>query len=382
MQPARATTPTMPTAPAVAPAVAPALAVVQVQTANGGAVNVSAHDLLSAVQGMLGLGLPVAPVVVLAKPGASVSVMDAATAWVKWKVTRNRWKAGTIERTGHDVRVFAQLDQHRPIDAVDEAYVRRYINSLSHLRLYGRKTRFHAVAEFLAWCVRRKYLAVSPVAAIDSEDLPWVGKKAKADMGRGKLQLASEDEARAYLRAANRWLFPTDRVAAMLPLLTGLCTGEVLHLRVRDIDFAGKRIWIRGENVDESTRPGGPWNPKTESRWRSVGIPRLLSADLAELCRQREPAALLFPSLRRRGKPWEDRWLLRIVQRTCAAAQIPAVCTHGLRGTYSTLLRNLAHLSSPDIAVLLGHSDTGATAEAHYIGSSEHQPALDHLLRS
>ncbi len=305
------------------------------------------------------------------------SVEDACLQFIKHKLDNDAWGKRSLQRGRADLAFFRAEAPHAPIQMVNVQWLRGFIKRMKKAgnALGYQKTRFFMVCEFLGWCVRRGWLKDHPADFLDREDRPWVGKRARRLMGRGKPQLRNKAEVRRYLRAASALAEASDRVTTQLPLLTGMRSGEVLHLQAADIDFEDDRIWIRDVEIDDDGDEG--WSVKTASSRRSVSLPTTLRGDLEALCAGKAPEQLLFESNRNGGgKPWADAWLRRRVKAVCEAAGTRVVPTHGLRGTYMTLLAEEARVQVADIAAVVGHADRGGTARRHYIGASAHQPAL------
>ena len=240
----------------------------------------------------------------------------------------------------------------------------------------GQRSRFHALSEFFSWCVTKGHLKANPAKSLDRTEIPWVGKRAQRLVGRGKPQLRNSGEVAAYLKAAASLDTAKERVAAMLPLLTGLRSGAVRHLRVSDGDFGVGRIWSRDIEDDEDLPV--EWDVKTASSKMTVEIPEVIRADLESLCKGRLQNEFIFPSnchKDMKGGPHDRKWLNRLVHEVCEAAGTRVVCAYGLRDTYTSLLAALGAKSAADIANLVGHDDEG-TAKRNYIGVPEHRPAL------
>lgn len=369
MQTALATTEALPTAPAVAvPVAAPAGLLIPMRTADGGIVQVTAADLGAAQQYALALtGQPLVPIPppppVLVKPGHSMSLTDALQAWRK---AHPKWKPGTVDRNVGDVQAFVNLDQKRCIRDVDRALVLRYLSAISKLKLASQKSRYPTIRSFLRWCVEADLLAANPCDVIGKAHKPWLDRD--ADVGHGKPQLANMADVLAYLKAAESYLLAADRVMAMMSLLTGLRSGEVLNLQARDIDFAAGWIWIRGPRL------------KTKNARRIGILHRRMRGDLILLCAGLQPTDLLFPSSStwptiRGKKPMGDGPLNKLVKATCRLAKVDVVPEHGMRGTWATFC-SMAGLKLPDIAPLAGHGDEGQTLARHYSAAPEILPAL------
>jgi integrase len=151
-------------------------------------------------------------------------------------------------------------------------------------------------------------------------------------------------------------------VAALLALWTGLRASEIVQLAVRDVDVGvedGRRVtwlWV----VDSKTTAGR----------RQVEVPPELGELLEQLSKDRLPGAWLFPTTRR-SQTWHRRreWVLGAVKRFCAAAGVPVVSAHGLRGTNATLA-DRAGVAPREVARSLGHEDERTAAE-HYSRARE-----------
>ncbi len=263
------------------------------------------------------------------------------------------------------------------------------------LSMAAQRSYYKAMRRFSAHLHRRGLtasdLAADAVRAMElrGEALPWRTPAGARAMGRGKVQLANVAEARAYLKACTQDEDPERRVAAALPLLCGLSSGEVRNLRARDVDFAGRVLWVRdepkgAEPVADPVRE--PYHVKTAARRRSVALPARLVPDMRKLVVRVHAGDLLFQAIEERKGPrerWQRSgkahgrgWLHDLVRAVCARAEVTVVCPHGLRDTYSTLRAVLLGETAADIGDALGHADRGRTASRHYIGERRTEPAL------
>jgi integrase len=120
------------------------------------------------------------------------------------------------------------------------------------------------------------------------------------------------------------------RLIVMLGVTMGLRIGEMLGLRVEDLDFDTlhvRRSWCRGH-------AGGTKNGKD----REIPIPPFLGEALREYCTQRPTAGWLFAG--ESGKPLSDRNLILNcgLRRSAQASRCPsrwrvATCSRALSGT-------------------------------------------------
>ncbi|MDF0529786.1 site-specific integrase [Tsukamurella sp. 8F] len=145
--------------------------------------------------------------------------------------------------------------------------------------------------------------------------------------------------------------------------LCGLRWSELVALRVRDVDMAASRIYVRRAAVDV----GGHLvvdEPKTRAGRRAVPLPALVKAVLEGRVTGRALDELVFTSPRgrmlratnwRRSVSWNDA-------KTKANAEL--LTLHGLRHTYASLARR----AGADLKTLqrtMGHSTIIVTADTY-----------------
>lgn len=269
------------------------------------------------------------------------------------------------------------------------------------LSMATRKSYTKAGFRFCTWLNRRGFTQrdigadwKAQQARLD-KPMAWKTRQGTQELNRGKDQLRNESEAKAYLDTALQLTTPGHtpvrlrpmiaserRVAACLPLLCGLRSGEVLHLRVGDIDLAAATGYIRNAPQTDG------WHVKTASSARIFSIPEALRQDLLQLVNGQAADAYLFRERNRSDRldqPRARSWLNDLVHFVCqqsavgvgsSAVPIKVVTAHGLRGTYASLLASMMSVRLGDIASVLGHSDAGQIARQAYIGAPVRTPTL------
>jgi integrase len=142
------------------------------------------------------------------------------------------------------------------------------------------------------------------------------------------------------------------RVIVMIGVMTGLRIGEILGLRVEDLDCGTlhvRRSWCRGH-------AGGTKNGKD----RELPVPPFLGDALRAYCAQRPTTGWLFTG--ESGKPLSDRNLIqRHVYPITQRLGIPHFSWHSLRHTFSTLGGNEGSIPTLVMKQLLGHSRLSTT---------------------
>ena len=195
------------------------------------------------------------------------------------------------------------------------------------------------------WAVSRSYVKENPFAKVQP-----LGK-----VRSGKAQLRI-DEARAFTEAALRLFMERgDQLAlgALTALLLGLRASEVVSRTVRDLDDGGRILWIDAG--------------KTRNARRHLKVPEALRPHLLTLATGQQPNRYLFGTSKS-GEPKRRHSLYRAVHRVCAAAGVPRVCSHSLRGLYATLAVESGAVSE-QVAASLGHGSFAIT-QKHYAQES------------
>ena len=215
----------------------------------------------------------------------------------------------------------------------------------------------------LGAAVRRRILKYNPAA---------VSAPPRAE--RVEHRRLSAPEAIAVLEAVRGT--PLDSVVT-LALTTGLREGELLGLTWRDVDLAGRVVYVRRQ-VQRIPRQG--WQdsePKSRASRRAVALTEI---GAAALVRQRAYVADLQEGARafgaewdperdlvhpnRRGRPIERGNLLRRWYRLLDARGIERLTLHELRHSVATLLLAL-RTPLKTIQEILGHSQISTTADIY-----------------
>lgn len=115
---------------------------------------------------------------------------------------------------------------------------------------------------------------------------------------------------------------------------------------VRDLDDDGRRLWVDFGKTKRSRRP--------------LEVPAILRPYLLALAKGRAPDAQLISRTisRRSGKKRDRFWLLYHVERLCAEAEVPVVCTQSLWGFHASVATDAGATSH----VVGNEPSTAATA--------------------
>lgn len=241
-----------------------------------------------------------------------------------------RYAPGTLGVARAYIGPFVQLRPEAELSSLGSAEVREY--------LAGRApavapTTLHSIARslraFCNFCVREGWLEASPMASVRMPRKPKIIKSP-----------LSEAQAARLLRLA---LSPRDRAILLLLLDTGLRASELCGLRRRDVDLAGRRLFV---------------NQGKGSRDREVYIgARSAKALVAHLAREEEagPETPLFVGERGRG-PLTASGLYRLVLRLGERAGVEGATPHQLRRTFAVLSLR-AGMDIFALQAIMGHED-------------------------
>lgn len=151
-------------------------------------------------------------------------------------------------------------------------------------------------------------------------------------------------------------------VLVLLLAYTGLRWGEVIALRVRDIDFTRRRLAI-SENAVEVGPETIVGTPKSHKR-RSVPFPSFLSEALAEAAKGKEPSELLFSGRfgehMKRATRGQRTWFKSALDR----AGLEPMTVHDLRHTAASLAVS-AGANVKAVQRMLGHASAAMTLDVY-----------------
>jgi len=152
-----------------------------------------------------------------------------------------------------------------------------------------------------------------------------------------------------------RVLEEPSRTIFLVGLLTGLRIGELLALKVEDVDLGRAILFVRRD-----VYRGHVGTPKTPGSERQVPLASSLVSLLKRWLRMRPAGSdWLFPSAT--GTPLRDRNLMRRhLWPACAQLDMPRFGWHSLRHTFSTYNGN-AGVALPVLQSLLGHASPETT---------------------
>jgi integrase len=141
----------------------------------------------------------------------------------------------------------------------------------------------------------------------------------------------------------------------LVAVLCGLRVGELLALKVEDVDLGTAMLSIRRSVYENEIS-----TPKTRRSERQLPIPEVLGDAIKKWLRRRpNKSEWLFPS--EAGTPLNDRNVLyRHIWPVCDRSKIARFRWHALRHTFSTYQGNEG-VPIPVLQSLLGHAHADTT---------------------
>ena len=275
---------------------------------------------------------------------------DLVTAWTDERLRVGTCKAQTARE--QDVRLRAFLADYLDKDVralsakVANAVYQQAVEAPSPktgAQLKAATHRFYLklAQSFFAWAVEQGEASSNPF-----QDVKPVGK---VNAGKPQLRL---DEARRFIDVGLHLYEESKQplaVGAVMALMMGLRTGEVLDREVRDVEDGARFLCIaHGKTYNAARRPE---------------IPLVLRPYLMSMLAGKGPTEPLF-GMGSTGKPLKRQALHAMVRRLCKLAGVPMVCTHSLRGLFATLGVQSGAVTHA-VAATLGHG-TFAVTQKHY----------------
>jgi integrase len=203
--------------------------------------------------------------------------------------------------------------------------------------------------EMLGHAVEWGYLSANPAERV---------RRPRMERNHDDMRVLDADQVRRLLEKAP----PEARTLLLCAVTTGMRRGELLALKWGDVDWDGRRIWVR-RSVDAE---GRFQQPKTRASVRAIALtPTLVSA--LRLCRMASSFKgeddLIFPS--ERGTPLDGRNMVRqYFEPALRKAGLPRMRFHDLRHTYASLL--IAQGAHPKlISEQLGHASIQITLDRY-----------------
>lgn len=218
--------------------------------------------------------------------------------------------------------------------------VKRGAGATTIIRAYG------VLAGVLDDAVKSRRLAVNPARGV--ENLPKKGRKRH-------VYLSAADVERLAIESGEH------RALVLTLAYCGLRWGELVALRVRDVEFLRKRLTVHDNAVQLGVEHAVG---RTKSRkTRSVPVPQFILDELSVQCQGKDLDELVFPAPNGRylPRPKSTRgWFAGAVKR----AGVQTITPHDLRHTTASLAVS-AGVNVLALARMLGHTSAKVTLDVY-----------------
>jgi integrase len=202
--------------------------------------------------------------------------------------------------------------------------------------------------EMLGHAVEWGYISANPAERV---------RRPRVERRRDEMFVLQPEQIRQLIQKAP----PESCTLLLCAVTTGVRRGELLGLKWGDIDWQGRRLWVR-----RSVGPAGFQEPKTSASVRAIALtPTLISALRVHRMASsfKGDDDLIFAS--ERGTPLDGRNLVqRHFEPSLRKAGLPHMRFHDLRHTYASLL--IAQGEHPKlISEQLGHASVQITLDRY-----------------
>ena len=276
-----------------------------------------------------------------------ITVGELAPAWLSrkesdvapsnYRTLESAWRTHVEPRWGR-----------RRVTDIDVGQVEQWIADLNRdgsgattiIRAYG------VLAAILDDAVKARRVVTNPARGV--ENLPRKTRKRH-------IYLTADDVARLAEESGDH------RAIVLTLAYCGLRWGELVALRIRDVEFLRRRLTVHDNAVQLGSEHvvGRPKSRKT----RSVPVPQFVLDELAVQCRGRDLTELVFPGPRGGylARPKSTRgWFAGAVKRS----GVQTITPHDLRHTTASLAVS-AGVNVLALARMLGHTSAKVTLDVY-----------------
>jgi integrase len=283
---------------------------------------------------------------------------DAAEDWFRWGEHEKAWKPATRRdyRSALRVHLIGTEEEpgpwrHVPLERVTPKAIEQW--------------RARALEAGLPRRTAVKLLAIMHGVLERARRVHGLAGNAAADVERlreryrpEEFDFYSPEEVLALVRAADD---EQDATAFLVAAFAGLRLGEVLALRVRDVDFEAESLRVMG-----SVDPIEGLGTTKSGRGRTVPmVPEVAQALARHLQRERFVGPDDFAFVGGAGRHLDGSALRRRYRESQARAKLRPLRFHDLRHTFGSLAINVG--STIEVQHWMGHADARTTARyLHY----------------
>lgn len=289
------------------------------------------------------------------RPVRMATVEEFAKSWIAEVLSQYKPSSIRAAQSHLQNHILPRLGKLR-MDEIGNEQQQMFITRLS--QTVSRKTVLNVLSTFSSMLTRaRRWGYICEKVDISELVLPKEEVKTEA-------RFFTPDQVRKIIAAASEPFHAIFSTVAM----TGIRAGELLGLKVEDIDFVERLIFIR-----RSVNRGHVQTVKSRASKKPLPMPAPLAAILETHLKTWRPNPDQWLFANRRGRPFAaDKVVMKKLWPILDALEIPRCGLHAFRHTHSSMLLDVG--APPQVAqAQLRHSDPRITLEvySHIIGDSQ-----------
>lgn len=270
--------------------------------------------------------------------------------------------AKTYRRYRDDLRELERFLLSRGVtalEAITADYLRGFMvhliqrDNLTHpdrpLSAFSIEGKHRSIKRFFNYCVQEKYVSESPMARVSRPKLP---KRIVERLSEQQIECAMQTIEQTKLPERNIALF-------MLAVYSGLRRGEIVGLRVGDIDFQEGSAIVKGKG----------------NKMRLVPINEATLAALVSWLAVRETRLSDRVFVNQWGGPIGGDAVLSLFHRVKEKLGLPRFYPHLMRHTFATMYLKRVH-DYKTLQQILGHARSSTTLDIYVDFDFEHLKAM------
>jgi integrase len=286
------------------------------ETLKEGTTKKKANDRLRAIEEMVSKGVYL--------PSKKIPLFfEVARDWLEYKKPNLRittWEVYGVHVKNH----FIDLDEVR-INRISVATVEKYIRQRQEegMNINTLRKILVTLGQILNYAVRHRYIDHNPLR--DAERPKSQGRE--GEQGQDKITILTPSQVKAFLDKTKGQKY---RTMFMLAVFGGFRQGELLGLKLSDVDWANSQI-----HVQRTYTKGRFFTTKTRTSNRNVDIGPTVMTELKKwkLACPKNQLDLIFPNAAGKAMNYCNMVNRHLIP-ALGASELPRIRFHDLRHTY------------------------------------------------
>lgn len=255
------------------------------------------------------------------------------------KVNKNHYKPSSFDKVQGIINKRLSVFFNYELSEIKTSQIKSWIFSLNDIGLKSKKHYLSVLSVIFDFAIDDDLLTKNPVKSVK---LPKYHK--------AKIKPFSADEVKAILEKSKKFNVKF-QLFLKIGFYTGLRTGEILALKIKDINLKEKII-----SVNATRSRFGENSPKTHLSTRKVPILNALQKDLKAYLKAFNENFYLFETQYK--KPYKDDFVFtrNFWRKILSELNLEYRRLYSMRHTFATNMLLGNHLSPVELSEILGHS--------------------------